>query len=113
VPYTLTIRKGPRVDRERYSDLQSALRAIEAHGLELERTAHARPRGGTLIRRIEPVQQVVARFELAGPGRLRAGLDVRGDGSTEAFTGRVRRRLVEQRSGESAYDALRRTLDGR
>jgi hypothetical protein len=111
VPYTLTIRKGPKVDRERYSDLDSALRAIEQHGRELERTADARARGGSFIRRIEPVQQVVARLELAGPSRLRAGVDVRGDGSSEAFTGRVRRRLVEQRRRESAYDALRRALE--
>jgi hypothetical protein len=101
------------VERERYSELDAALHAIEQHGRELERTANARTRGGTLIRKIEPVHQVVARLELAGPGRLRAGLDVRGDGSTEAFTGRVRRRLVEQRSRESAYDALRRALDDR
>jgi hypothetical protein len=113
VPYTLTIRQGPRVNRERYSDLDAALGAIEQRGRELERTAGTRTRGGTFLRRIEPVQQVVARLELAGPARLRAGVDVRGDGSSEAFTGRVRRRLVEQSGRESAYDALRRALDGR
>jgi hypothetical protein len=86
---------------------------MEERGRELEQTAHSRARGGTFIRRIEPVQQVVARLELSGPDRLRAGLDVRGDGSSEAFTGRIRRRLVEERGGESAYDALRRALDGR
>jgi hypothetical protein len=110
VPYTLTIRQGPKVTRERYAELEDAIGAVEARGRELERGADARAVGGGLIRRIEPVQQVVARLELSGPGRLRAGVDVRGDGSSEAFTGRVRRRLVEQRKGEDAYGALRRAL---
>jgi hypothetical protein len=110
MPYTLTIRQGPKVIRERYAELDEAVGAVEEHGRELERGADARPVGGSLIRRIEPVQQVVARLELRGPGRLRAGVDVRGDGSSEAYTGRVRRRLVEQRSGEDAYRALRRKL---
>jgi hypothetical protein len=108
--YTLTVRSRARPRKERFAGLDDALAAIEAHGRELERGADERPQGGTLMRRLEPVQIVVARLELSGPGRLRAGIDVRGDGSSEAFTGRVRRELVEQRDGESAYDALRRVL---
>jgi hypothetical protein len=113
MPYTLTIRKGAKVTRKRYSELTAALGAIEDSGHEIERMAHAAARGGTLLRKHEPVQQVVARLELSGPGRLRAGVDVRGDGSSEAFTGRLRKQLVEQGKRESAYDALRRTLQGR
>jgi hypothetical protein len=108
--YTLTVRSRAKVDKERHENLGAALDAMERTGTELSGEVDARPVGGSVIRRIEPVQQVVARLELRGPGRLRAGVDVRGDGSSEAYTGRVRRRLVEQRADEDAYDALRRAL---
>ena len=108
--YRITVRSGAKVSRERAEDLDDALARIESRGRELEDGATARPVGGALLRRFEPVQQVVGRIELRGPGRLRAGIDVRGDGSSEAFTGRVRRRLVAQLDGESPYDALRRKL---
>jgi hypothetical protein len=111
--FTVTIRSGPKVTRERFESLAGALDAIERRGHELERGADATGVGGTLMRRLEPVQQVVARLELKGPGGLRAGVDVRGDGSSEAFTGRVRRRVVDQRRRESAYDALRRAARDR
>lgn len=107
--WTLKVRAGPKVERTEHHDLDDALAALEARGRELERTADAKPRA-PLGRRFEPVQQVVARLELSGPGRVRAGVDVRGDGSAESWTGRVRRRLVEQRGGESPYDALRRVV---
>jgi hypothetical protein len=110
MPYTLTIRQGPKVTRKRFNDLAAALGAMEERGRELERAADASPVGGGLIRRYEPMQRVVGRLELSGPGRLRAGIDVRGDGSSEAFTGRMRRRLVEQGLRETPYDALRRVL---
>ena len=108
--YTLTVRGGARVGRERFGGLGEALDALERRGRELESGAVAARVGGRVLRRIDPVQQVVARLELSGPRRLRAGVDVRGDGSVESFTGRTRRRLVEQRGGESAYDALRRRI---
>jgi hypothetical protein len=109
--FTLTVRSGPKVRRERFETLAGALEAMEREGRELERGADAHAVGGTLMRRLEPVQQVVGRLELAGPGGLRVGIDVRGDGSSEAYTGRLRRRLLDQRRRESAYDALRRALD--
>ena len=107
--WTVRVRARSRVERERYDDMTDALRAIETRGRELESTADARPRA-PLGRTIEPVQQVVARIELAGPGRIRAGVDIRGDGSAESWTGRVRKEVLAQRGGESPYDALRREV---
>ena len=62
-------------------------------------------------REFSPQQQVAGRVELTGPG-VRAGVDVRGNGDTEAWTGRLRRRVVEQEGRESPYQALRRVLEG-
>ena len=106
--YRLTVRRGPRVERARFAALAEAIDELEARGRTLEREASAREID-LKVRRFEPVQQVVARLELAGP-RTRAGVDVRGDGSAESYTGRLRRRLIECRAGESPYDALRRAV---
>ena len=61
-------------------------------------------------RTYEPLDQIAARGELAGPRRLRAGIDVRGDGSAEAWIGRLRRRVVAREPDEDAYAALRRAV---
>lgn len=108
--YKLKLRIGPKVERERFDDLWSALQTVERRGGELQSEAGGRTIDLKLSRKFEPVQQVIARLELAGPRRLRAGVDIRGDGSAEAWTGRLRRKLVEQLPKESAYDALRRML---
>ncbi len=113
MPWKLTVRAGPRVEHSTFADLDDALAAAEGRARALARDAPREP-VDVKYRTYEPVQQVAARIELAGPQRfipqVRAGLDVRGDGSTEAYLGRVRRRLVDQRTGESPYGALRRAI---
>jgi hypothetical protein len=113
VPWRLTVRVGPRVQRSRFECLEEALEALERRSGELAREAP----GDALdvkFKRFEPIERVAARIELAGPQRLlpnvRGGLDVRGDGSTEAYMGRVRRQVIERRPGEDAGSALRRRL---
>jgi hypothetical protein len=93
--------------------LEEALDALEEQGLRLSK--HASSNSVDLkYKRYEPAQRVAARIELAGPERLlpsvRAGIDVRGDGSIEAYRGRVQREIVEQRGRESPCGALRRAL---
>ncbi len=113
--YTLTIREGAKVRRERFPTLTAALEALEQHMAAL-----AGKRLDTVdlkYRQFEPVAQVAVRAEVAGPGRVlptvRGGVDLRGDGSAEAYTGRLGRRLVEQQAGETPYEALRRALAAR
>jgi hypothetical protein len=109
--FTVTIRNGPKVERGRFDALEPALDSLEQQLRAIASTERRQP-VDLKYREFAPVAQVMARGELAGPRGLRAGIDVRGDGSAEAFTGRLRRRLVEQREGESPYDALRRALAG-
>jgi hypothetical protein len=106
--YKLTVRQRGATDRERFDVLDDALAALEARLDDLA-PGSRRHTERALAREIDPVQQVALRGEIAGPG-VRGGVDVRGDGSAEAFTGRWRRVLVERAPGETAYDALRRAL---
>jgi len=114
VPWNLTVRARGKVLRARYQQLGEALDAAEDAARDAAQSA-PRKAVDAKIRKFEPVQQVVARVELAGPERLlpkvRAGIDVRGDGSSEAYLGRTRRQLIEQRKRETAYQALRRVLE--
>lgn len=113
--YTLTVRDGPRVTRERLPELEIALDALQARVLELT-TRPPRATVDVRTRTFSPAEQVVARAELSGPERLmpriRAGVDVRGDGAAEAWTGRARRQMIAREEGESAIAALRRVLGG-
>ena len=114
--WKLTIRTGPRVERERFAGLDEVLEAVQSRGQKLADSAARKP-VDVKFKRFDPIQQVVARLEFSGPERLvpsvTAGVDVRGDGSIEAYTGRLKRRVVDQRKGETAYSALRRELSAR
>jgi hypothetical protein len=105
----VTVRREGRVEKERFSSLEEALDWIESRSRSLEQTARVGPIDTKLLGRYEPAQRVAARLELAGRG----GVDVHGDGSVVAYTGRLRRRQVERRGNETAYDALRRALNPR
>jgi hypothetical protein len=107
--WTLTVRAGPKVEHSEHASLEAATDELAARLEALGKDA-SRDEIHFLARRIEPEQQVVARLELSGPGGRRGGVDLRGDGSSEPFRGRLRRRLIERRNGESAAHALRREL---
>ena len=119
--WTLTVREGPRVGRKRFETLRETVDAMERELDELAPTARRRAGrssiGQVVGRRFDAARQVTVRAEVAGPGgwrgRARGGVDMRGDGTTEAYTGRLRRRLVELAPGESAYEGLRRALQER
>lgn len=111
--WKLTERAGPKVRRSSFEEMGRALEALESRGRELAQSAPG-DSVNVKYKRFEPQQRVVARLELAGPERfvpsVRAGVDVRGDGSVEAFRGRVRREIITVNRGESPYAALRRVL---
>jgi hypothetical protein len=104
--WRITVRDGPRVEKLRAAGLEEALDLVEREGRVLS-AGPGRRAVELRARTFSPQQQVAGRVELAGPG-VRAGIDVRGDGAAEAWTGRVRRRVVEQQGRETPYEALRR-----
>ena len=111
--WKLTVRSGPRVERLAFSGLDEALAELDRRAGELGRGAPGQV-VDTKIKTFAPAEQVRARLELAGPERLapsvRAGVDVHGDGSIEAYRGRVRRRPIVPERGETPFAALSREL---
>jgi hypothetical protein len=111
--FRVVVRNGAKVERLRVATLDDALAALEDRGRGLA----AQPRRDEVdlkVRTYAPVDQVAARVELSGPQRwrpdVRAGIDVRGDGSVQPWTGAPRREEVTADPGENPYDALRRAL---
>ena len=107
--WRVVVRNGPRVEKHRADDLAAALDVVEREARALA-AGPGRSAVTMRAREFSPQQQVAGRVELSGPG-VRAGVDVRGNGDTEAWTGRLRRQVVEQEGRESPYQALRRVLE--
>ncbi|HMJ36593.1 MAG TPA: hypothetical protein VK501_22000 [Baekduia sp.] len=107
--YRVILRRRGRTEKTSHDSAEAALDALE-HELRVAVTRRQPRVERVLGREYEPVQQVAVRGELRGPRGLRAGIDVRGDGSAEAFTGRVRRVPIPQGEREDAWAALRRVV---
>ena len=111
--WRLTVRTDGRVAHEQFDGLDQLLDALDRRGKELAERERAEP-VSVKFKRFEPAEQVVARLEIAGPERwlpsVRAGIDIHGDGSAEAFRGGIRRVPLRQGDGEDAFAALRRAL---
>ena len=107
----MTVRAGSKVERERFETLDEAVLGARARLVALRSTA-PRETVRAFARTYEPVQQVAARVELARGrrGHPRGGIDVRGDGSVEAWVGLVRKQLVGLADGEDEMAALERAL---
>ena len=106
--WKVVVRTGPRVQKQRAGSIEEALELLETETRVAANTLR-RPEVDMRFRRFAPGEQVAGRIELRGSG-TRAGFDVRGDGSVQAWTGRMRRRLVEPGDGETPYEALRRAV---
>jgi hypothetical protein len=116
MPWRITVRRGPEVERLRLDDLPEALDVLERRAQEA--AASTRLHAVDLrVRRYEAADQIAARAELKGPQRLRpvihAGFDVHGDGSVVPWTGGVNREAVTTVGGETVYAALRRAVQSR
>jgi hypothetical protein len=99
--YTLTIRNGPRVEREKFPDLDSALGALRAH---CDAIVDEGPLPDvSMIREYRSEQRVKARLEIS-TGRIfarrEAGVDVMGDGTIVPFSGGTFRRPIETEEGD-------------
>lgn len=112
---SVTVREGPKFTRHRFDTLAAGLELARNETERMSHEAHGKP-AQALMRKLEPVEQVVGRVELTVSQRRfgkshRAGLDVRGDGSIEAYAGGISREVIEPVPGEDVYDALRRAIE--
>lgn len=107
----VTVRKGPKVSRQRFEELIDAI----AHVREQVEAAVAEPdlKEVSMLRTFGPEDRVKARIEIS-TGRFRkrreAGIDVMGDGSVRAYEGGVGRTELPVAHRDDLYDAIANSL---
>jgi hypothetical protein len=109
--YRLTVRHGPKVERETFETLDDALEALGRHAEGVRREGPLEE--FSALRDFEPARRVHARIELSTGGVIRSrevGIDVMGDGALVPYTGVIRKRRLEPPDGETAFDAVRDAL---
>lgn len=106
--YALTLRREGDSERQRFVTLDGALDALETEIRAMAQTVR-REETKSIGRSYQPQELVAVRAEVSGPG-VRGGIDLRGDGSVEAFSGRIRRAVITPLEDEDPYAALRRVL---
>ena len=106
--WRVTVRIGPDVEQLRADDARRGARRVELNARAAS-NAERRETVDVRVRRYEPGDQVAARVELNGPG-VAVGVDVRGDGAIQAWTGRWPAPRLEPEDGETPFEALRRAL---
>lgn len=111
--FTLTIRNGPRVEREPHEDLEDAIEALRAH-VEAIRATEDLPTV-KMLRTFEPAQRVKGRVEISTGKifrRREAGVDVMGDGSIVPFVGGSARDHLDPPEGVDYARMIRQALRG-
>jgi hypothetical protein len=110
----MSVREGPRFSRVRTNSIDELFEELAFHADELSSRADGTS-VDAMFKTFEPIERVYGRIEIAGErqcliSRDRAGIDVRGDGSLEAYLGRTNRVVVEPVPGETVVAALRRAF---
>lgn len=108
--YTLSIQQEGSSKTESFPTLEDALAGLQA---ELNAAGpHARKETvKAFIRDFPPSELVAMRLEIRGRG-VCGGIDLQGDGSQVAYTGRLKRKAIEPAPGQNAVGALREALIG-
>jgi hypothetical protein len=94
--FRLTVRDGPKVERDRFETLDDAIGALRERAHEIANAGRLGAAQG--FREYEPGDRVRARLQVSTGGWLRgheAGIDVMGDGRLVPFVGAIRRRELD------------------